>query len=63
MTERLTMTVPEAAVALDCSRKHIYDLVHAKAIPHVRIGRKVRIPSAALERWLIDEANRNVTHP
>lgn len=27
-------------------------------IPHFRVGRKVLIPRAALEQWLLDEAER-----
>lgn len=27
-------------------------------IPHFRVGRKVLIPRAALEQWVIDEAKR-----
>jgi len=50
--ERLTMTVEEAAVALGISRAFAYEAVTRKEIPHIRIGRRILIPRAALERLL-----------
>jgi excisionase family DNA binding protein len=49
---RLTMTVEEAAVALGISRAFAYEAVTRNEIPHVRIGRRILIPRAALERLL-----------
>ena len=31
-------------------------------IPHFRVGRKVLIPRAALEQWLLDEAERTAAN-
>lgn len=31
-------------------------------IPHLRVGRKVLIPRAALEQWLLDEAERTAAN-
>jgi excisionase family DNA binding protein len=50
--ERLTMTVEEAATALGISRAFAYEAVTRNEIPHVRIGRRILIPRAALERLL-----------
>jgi excisionase family DNA binding protein len=50
--ERLTMTVDEAAAALGISRAHAFNAVARNEIPHIRIGRRILIPRAALERML-----------
>ena len=50
--ERLTMTVEEAAAALGISRAFAYEAVTRNEIPHVRIGRRILIPRAALDRML-----------
>jgi excisionase family DNA binding protein len=52
--ERLTMTVEEAAAALGISQAFAYEAVTRNEIPHVRIGRRILIPRAALERLLGD---------
>ena len=49
---RLTMTVEEAAVALGISRAFAYEAVTRNEIPHIRIGRRILIPRAALEHLL-----------
>lgn len=49
---RLTMTVEEAAIALGISRAFAYEAVTRNEIPHVRIGRRILIPRAALEHML-----------
>jgi excisionase family DNA binding protein len=50
--ERLTMTVEEAAAALGISRAFAYEAVARNEIPHVRIGRRILVPRAALQRML-----------
>ena len=49
---RLTLTVEEAAAALGISRAGAYDAVRRGEIPSIRIGRRVLVPRAALERLL-----------
>jgi excisionase family DNA binding protein len=46
------MTVEEAAAALGISRAFAYEAVTRNEIPHVRIGRRILVPIAALERML-----------
>jgi excisionase family DNA binding protein len=48
-TERLTMTVSEAAEVLGISRAFAYELVGRGEIPVVRFGRRVVVPRKALE--------------
>jgi excisionase family DNA binding protein len=50
--ERLTLTVEEAAAALGISRAFAYESVRRGDIPHIKIGRRVLVPRAALDRLL-----------
>jgi excisionase family DNA binding protein len=57
------MTVPQAARALRIGRSTAYDLAHAwldsegaEGLPVVRIGRSLRVPVAALDRWFTSVA-------
>lgn len=51
-TERLTVTVEEAAELLGISRAFAYLLVARKEVPSLRLGRRVLIPRRALDRLL-----------
>jgi excisionase family DNA binding protein len=51
-TRRLTMSVEEAAEALGISRALAYEAIQRGQLSFVRIGRRVLIPKAALERLL-----------
>ena len=53
--ERLTLTVEEAATVLGISRAFAYESVRRGDIPHVKIGRRLLVPRAALNR-LLDSA-------
>ena len=46
----LTLTQVQARLQLD--RDRVYALVRAGTIPSVRLGRGIRIPRLAYERWL-----------
>ncbi len=48
----LTLSVREAAAALGVSPNKVYDLVAENRIPHVRLGRLIKIPRHGLEVWL-----------
>ena len=45
-------TVPEVAAYLKISKAKIYYLVQREAIPHIRIGRNVRIRETDLKKWV-----------
>jgi len=45
-------TIPEVASYLKISKSKVYWLVQTHKIPHVRIGRNVRIREQDLEKWL-----------
>lgn len=47
-----TLLVEEAAHALGISRASAYEGVRTGTIPSIRIGRRILVPRAALERLL-----------
>lgn len=53
-TERRTMSVEEAAVALGIGRTTAYQAVRRGELPALRIGRRVVVPREALERLLAE---------
>ncbi len=55
-SEALILTVQEAAELLRISRNLAYDLVAQGSLPHIRLGRVIRIPRHGLEVWLAREA-------
>jgi excisionase family DNA binding protein len=46
------LTVPQVAAFLQISRTKAYDLCYAEGFPAIRMRRTVRVPKAALLRWL-----------
>jgi excisionase family DNA binding protein len=46
------LTVPEVATYLQMSRSKVYYLIQRKELPHIKIGRNVRIRQSDLEQWL-----------
>jgi excisionase family DNA binding protein len=57
--ERATATVAEAATQLGISRNKAYEAVHRGDIPTIRIGKRILVPRAALERMLGTAGNRH----
>jgi len=51
-TRPLTVSVEEAAHLLGISRGHAYALVNRGEIPSLRLGRRIVVPRAALDRLL-----------
>lgn len=49
---RLAYTVSEAAALLGVGRTHAYALARSGDIPTVRLGRRVVVPKAGLDRML-----------
>lgn len=45
-------TVPEVAEQLRVSPKTLYEAIGNDEFPHVRIGRRILVPSGQLNRWL-----------
>jgi excisionase family DNA binding protein len=58
--KRLTLTVEEAAEILGLSRAFAYEAVRRGEIPSIRIGRRILVPKAALDRLLSGEQGRDI---
>lgn len=50
------MTVEEAGERLGISRGLAYQMVKEGEIPHLRLGRRVVVPKAAFQEWLLSAA-------
>jgi len=59
-TERLALRPREAAALLGISGRTLWSWTKDGLLPHIKIGRTLRYPRAALEAWLADQAARNV---
>lgn len=46
------LNIEEARKILDISRAKIYMMANAGEIPIVRIGRHIKVPRKALEKWI-----------
>lgn len=58
-TERLTLSVSEAAEELGISTKTAYDLTHVDGFPAIRIGHRIRVSKEGLREWVkANEGNR-----
>ena len=51
--EHLTMTVTECAKRLGIGRNSAYEAVNRGEIPVIRVGKRLLVPKAALERLLL----------
>ena len=52
----LVLTVEETAKHLGCGTDKVYEMASQHKIPHVHLGKLIRFPRAALEKWLLDTA-------
>jgi excisionase family DNA binding protein len=46
------LTVPEVARYLKISKSKIYYLISRRQLPHLRIGRNVRVRQSDLKQWI-----------
>ena len=51
------LTVPETAEYLKLSKSKVYNLVQRNQIPHLKIGKNVRIRRSDLLKWLEKKAH------
>ena len=61
--ERLTYDVGTAAKLLGLSRNSAYQACLAGQIPHLKIGKRILIPRAALEKLLAEAGNKTGVSP
>ena len=52
MTERLTLSVQEAAEQLGISDRYVYQLSHRADFPTVKIGKRILISREGLTEWV-----------
>ena len=62
-SEKIILSVTETAYLLGLSRNSTYQGIQSGAIPSIRVGKRILVPKAALERMLecggaIAEQNR-----
>ena len=53
-----TLTVGEVAEYLGLSKDMIYKMTREKAIPHIRIGRRLVFKLDSIEKWLSEKEER-----
>lgn len=56
--ERFTLSVPEAAKLLGIGKNLAYEAVQRGEIPSIKVGRRLLVPRAALERMLTEANGR-----
>jgi len=56
--ERIVYTVSEAARLLGISRPSAFQGIERGEIPHIRVGRRILIPKAALEKLLANAGSQ-----
>lgn len=58
MTSHLAdmMTVREASAYLRISTDTAYELIARNQLPHLRLGRVIRVPRFGLEQWIARES-------
>ena len=54
------LSVSEAAQVLRIGRNTAYECIRQGSIPSVRLGRRILVPRAALERLLAGDAQQDV---
>ena len=56
-SEKLTLSITEAAAVLGLSRPTVYRLVRSEGFPAFRVGTRTLIPRAGLERWVSEQGD------
>ena len=57
------LTVEEAAAYLRISRDLAYELCRRRELPHLRLGRVIRVPRQGLEVWIAQKAGLATAPP
>ena len=57
--ERLVYTVEEAGEILGIGRSKAYEAANSGEIPVIRIGRRILVPKAALDRMLAEPVQQH----
>ena len=62
-TERVVISVSEAAALIGVRRETVYDMARRGEIPCRRIGRRFLIPRAAFLEWVNAGDEKEAAHP
>lgn len=54
-SEKLTLSVPEAAQIVGVSQSKMYEI---KGFPTIHIGRRLLVSAKGLERWIEEQAEK-----
>ena len=57
------LSVPEAADVLGVSISNMYRLVKIKGFPTIRVGKRLLVSAAGLERWIEEQAQKGWQGP
>jgi len=57
------LTVDEVAKVLSVRKSTVYQWVHLRLIPHIKVGRFVRFKEEDIERWLKERKVKPVRYP
>lgn len=58
--QSVTISVTEAAQYIGIGKNRVYNLLHDKKIPAIRLGKNYRIPKKSLDDWLYSEAQKSL---
>ena len=59
-SEKLTLDAPELAKVLGICKPRAYQLMKQKDFPSIQISeRRFIVPRAALDKWLLEQANHD----
>ena len=62
---KLAYSIKEAAELLGCGLNRTYDMVHSKALPHFKFGKKIMIPAKSIsdlvDQQIIKKGKENET--
>lgn len=59
-SEKLTLDAPELAKVLGICKPRAYELMKQKDFPSIQISeRRFVVPRAALDKWLLEQANHD----
>lgn len=56
---KLCMTTDEAATQLNISKSKLYQLLRENAIPSLKVGRRILIPTKELKEWLHSQSTHS----
>ena len=60
LAEKLTISVPEAARRLGIGKNLAYEAIQRGELPSVKVGGRILVPLAALEKLLAEAGARGV---